>query len=202
MILDKKLQLASNFSVASGTRPFSGFSIPSNKLSVATLRDFGRGKTVYCCVTIKSSITQQNETYVRMSLVAEANATFTQEALNTLGGLVPLNAQIATRLQPILGTTGAIPCNLTTGNNFAAGKKYIFPVTTLSLWDINIFGNFEMQQAAYFIFEEFNSTALEFTPSDLISDGSIDVDIVEVADSGAGSNFCDLPFYPSTMKIS
>ena len=202
MILDKKLQLASNFSVASGTRPFSGFSIPSNKLSVATLRDFGRGKTVYCCVTIKSSITQQNETYIRMSLVAEANATFTQEALNTLGGLVPLNAQIATRLQPILGTTGAIPCNLVTGNNFAAGKKYIFPVTTLSLWDINVFGNFEMQQAAYFIFEEFNSTALELTPSDLISDGSIDVDIVEVADSGAGQNFCDLPFYPSTMKVS
>lgn len=202
MILDKKLQLASNFSVASGTRPFSGFSIPSNKLSVATLRDFGRGKTVYCCVTIKSSITQQNETYIKMSLVAEANATFTQEALNTLGGLVPLNAQIATRLQPILGTTGAIPCNLVTGNNFAAGKKYIFPVTTLSLWDINVFGNFEMQQAAYFIFEEFNSTALELTPSDLISDGSIDVDIVEVADSGAGQNFCDLPFYPSTMKVS
>jgi hypothetical protein len=205
MILDKKLQLASNLSIASGSRAFAGFAISPDKISVATLRDFGRGKTVYCCVTIKSTVTQQTEAYLRMSLIAEANTTFTMESLNALavgsGGAFLANAQTATRLQPVLGTTGAIPCNLVSGNNFAAGKKYVFPISTMSLWDINIFGNFDMNLAAYFVLEEFNATTSALAPSSLITNGAIDVDIVEVADSGAGQGFCDLPFYPTSIKV-
>jgi hypothetical protein len=52
------------------------------------------------------------------------------------------------------------------------------------------------------MFEEFDATDPTLAPASNITSGSVDVDIVTLAEAGAGPGFNDQMCYPSTMKIS
>jgi len=202
MILDKKLQLASDMSIGAAGRDFTGVKTSLDKLNPATLRDFGRGEQVYACVTVKSDFTVAVDRYVGLSLCAEHLATTATIAL-AAAGLGAATGLLYHRLQPKVAFSGYIPGNLTSNQkNFVAGKRFIFPVNTFTHYSDYGASKYTCESDIYFLFEEFDSTAPGMTPTNSITNGTIDVDIVTLAQSGAGPGFNDQVCYPSTMKIS
>lgn len=206
MILDKKLQLASNMSIGVAARDFDGCKTSTDKISVSALRNFGLGEPVFLCVTVKQDFTVSATSYIGMSLCAEH---ISDIATITLGGIaVAANGFTFHRLQPKLAFSGFVPGNFDSNTkNFVAGKKYILPISGLTAKYNNYpvlvagyGGNYNSDRDVYFVFEEVNGADL--SPASSVTNGTIDVDIVTLAEAGAGPGFNDQMCYPSTMKIS
>ena len=207
MILDKKLQLASNMSIGTVGRDFAGCKTSTDVISAAALRDFGRGETVYMCVTVKSDFTINATSYIGMSLCAEHVITIPTIAIaGTPPGGNAVTGLLFHRLQPKLAFSGFIPGNFDSATkNFVAGKKYIFPVagtsakyagyTTL----FGLGGTYDSNSNVYFVFEEVSGADL--SPASNITSGSIDVDIVTITERGAGPGFNDQLCYPTSIKV-
>lgn len=207
MILDKKLQLASNMSIGTVGRDFAGCKTSTDVISAAALRDFGRGETVYMCVTVKSNFTINATSYIGMSLCASHLADPAGLQLISVG-VNPQTALLYHRLQPKLAFSGYIPGNTTGLTNFIAGKKFVFPVTgmTSKYKDYaslapGLGGDYLANKDVYFLFEEVDGTNTSIVAASNITSGSIDVDIVTIAESGAGPGFNDQVCYPTSIKV-
>lgn len=213
MILDSKLKLASNLSVASAGRVMTGIVTSPDKISIEKLRNLGSGEQLYCCVTVKSDFSDST-TYVKFSLLAEVQETserLNQLAVGTYPSIptpFPDNARLYTKLQPCFGSTGLIIGNASgQSKNFVAGRKYLIPIlpftkmTVFSAFTV-AYAQYEATSNLYFCMQEIDGSAANTPEVNSISSGTIDVEIVTIADFGAGSGFNDQYFYPSTMKIS
>lgn len=208
MILDKKLQLASNMSIGVSGRDFTGCKTSTDKININALRDFGRGEQAYVCVTVKSDFTITAASWFGLSLCAEHLASIS--TITTVGNSNAATGLLYHRIQPRLAFSGYIPGNITnipgniinTENNAVAGKKFVMPISPLTHYSTSIAGKYIASGNVYFMFEEFDSTDPTLNPSDNITSGSIDVDIVTLAESGAGPGFNDQVYFISNMKVS
>lgn len=202
MILDKKLQLASNMSIGTAARDFDGCKTSTDKLNINTLRDFGRGEQLYLCVTVKTDFTVNAAYSFGLSLCAEH---ITDVAtITTLGQFNAATGLLYHRLQPRLAFSGYIPGNFD-GNakNAVAGKRFVIPISSLTHYSTYaIVGKYFASGNVYFMFEEFDPADPTLSPVNNITSGSVDVDIVTLAEAGAGPGFNDQMCYPSTMKVS
>lgn len=204
MILDSKLKLASNMDIGAGARDFTGCKTSTDKLSATYLRDIGRGEQVYVCVTVKSDFTVAADRYIGMSLCAEHLAT-TETIAVAAGVLGSAVGMLYHRLQPKVASVGYLPNNLTSSEkNFVAGKKFIFPVNCFTHFSdyAGAVGKYKSEAKLYFLFEEVDSADNGLAPANDITSGSIDVELVLLAEAGAGPAFNDQVCYPSTMKVS
>jgi hypothetical protein len=205
MILDKKLQLASNMSIGTGARDFAGCKTSTDKISVNALRNFGLGEPVFLCVTVKQDFTVSGTSYIGMSLCAEHISDIA--TITVAGTAIPATGVLFHRLQPKLAFSGFVPGNFDSNTkNFVAGKKYIFPIAGLTAKYTNypVFvagygGTYDGNRDVYFVFEEANGADL--SPASDITSGVIDVDIVTLAEAGAGPGFNDQMCYPSSIKV-
>jgi hypothetical protein len=205
MILDKKLQLASNMSIGTAARDFTGCKTSTDKISVSALRNFGLGEPVFLCVTVKQDFTVSATSYVSMSLCAEHILDITN--ITAAGVSSAATGFVFHRLQPKLAFSGFVPGNFDSNTkNFVAGKKYIFPITGLTAKYNNypVFiagygGVYDGNRDVYFVFEEVSGADL--SPAGGITNGVIDVDIVTLAEAGAGPGFNDQMCYPSSIKV-
>lgn len=204
MILDKKLQLASDMSIGTATRDFAGCKTSTDKISANALRNFGRGEPVFMCVTVKQDFTVNATSYIGMSLCAEHIADI--PTLTIAGTSSPATGLLFHRLQPKLSFSGFAPGNFDSNTkNFVAGKKYIFPITGITakyagyttLFSLG--GTYDSNRDVYFVFEEVSGADL--SPASNITSGVIDVDIVTLAEAGAGPGFNDQMCYPSSIKV-
>jgi hypothetical protein len=110
MILDKKLQLASNMSIGTGSRDFDGCKTSTDKISINTLRDFGRGEQAYLCVTVKTDFTVSAVSSFGLSLCAEHITDI--GTITTVGTGAPATGLLYHRIQPRLAFSGYIPGNI------------------------------------------------------------------------------------------
>lgn len=202
MILDKKLQLASNMSIGTATRDFDGCKTSTDKLNINTLRDFSRGEQLYLCVTVKTDFTVNAASSFGLSLCAEHLADVA--TITTVGLSVAATGMLYHRLQPRLAFSGYIPGNLDgTVKNAVAGKRFVIPISPMTHYSTYaIGGKYFAIGNVYFMFEEFDATDPTLAPASNITSGSVDVDIVTLAEAGAGPGFNDQMCYPSTMKVS
>lgn len=206
MILDKKLQLASNMSIGASGRDFDGCKTSTDVISAAALRDFGRGESVYMCVTVKSNFTINASSYIAMSLCAEHLQTKDFIA-GTVAPLSATSALLYHRLQPKIAFSGYVPGNLTANTNFVAGKKFVFPIAGFASkykeypTILGAGGDYNADKNIYFLFEEANGASYDLPAASNITSGSIDVDIVTIAESGAGPGFNDQVCYPTSIKV-
>jgi len=193
MIFDSKLKLVDNQSI--GTQTFLGAWISSNKLSTSSLRSIGKGEQTYCSVTIKSAFTA-TAVNAAFSLISELDGV-SKESIESLGNDTD-KLLITVYQMPRAGFSGYISCAASDGN-FVAGKSYVFPINPFTAKQkassIAHSGNKNLYFATTF-FDP--ATGL---PSNAITTGSIDVDIVTMAAPGAGASFCDLEYYPTSVKI-
>jgi hypothetical protein len=204
MILDKKLQLASNMSIGTAGRDFAGCKTAPLKISSSALRDFGRGETVYMCVTVKSDFTVA-DSYVSFSLCAEHAVDLVN--ITNAGSVLPDTGLLYHRLQPSLCGSGYIPGNFSSNTkNMVAGKKFIFPINAMPAKYagypeiIPTYGGvYDSNREVYFVFEEVSG--LDLTAQNDITSGTIDVDIVNIAEVGAGPGFNDQVCYPTSIKV-
>jgi hypothetical protein len=217
MIFDKRLKLAENLDVVAG-RNIAGIK-QSDLFPVLSLGEMGRGEQLFCCVTIRETfaVPGGDPIYIKMSLREEL-FTYTGYIDSALVG-VPSFARHTHNKNPILATSGYIELapdgagtsNSSSNNNFVAGKKFTFAINPYS-GSINsttyggTFGlvkKFQGGSYAYFLFEEFTSGPIAdaFTASTALTSGKIDVDIVSIADSGAGVGFSDVHSYPTRTIV-
>jgi hypothetical protein len=207
MIFDKRLKLAENFDIVS-TRNISGVK-QSDLFPILSLGEVGRGEQLFCCVTVRESfdIPAGDPTYLKLSLKEEW-FTYTGYIDSVIQpGLGDAAARHAHNRQPILASSGYIELSAGGVNNFAAGKKFTFAINPITNNQVATVLNIGAQKYsgssyAYFLLEEFTSSviATDFTPADNISTGKIDVDIVTIAEGGAGTGFSDCRYY-STRTI-
>ena len=196
MILDKKLKLVDNQSI--GTKSFGGLWISADKLNISSLRTLGKGEQAYCCVTIRSAFNNASSN-VAFYLLSESNAS-SKEAVDVLGavpGTVAAATYITIYTQPLAGCSGYISA-LSSDGNFVAGKRFIFPINPFTANVKSIGGLNENAGNLYFAMMEIDSNGL---PAASVTSGSIDVEIVTLAEPGAGSGFCDLMYYPTSIKV-
>lgn len=215
MIFDKRLKLAENFDVTT-SRTTSGIK-QSDLFPILEMGNIGQGEQLFCCVTIRETfnVPLGNPIYIKMSL---------REELYAYTGLIDTvirptfgadAARHAHNRNQILASTGYIELapdvsgtsNNSANNNFVAGKKFTFAINpysgsvNASAFDgvaTQIVKKFQGGTYAYFLFEEFTSGILDtsFTPDDVLTSGKVDVEIVSLADSGAGAGFSDVKAYP------
>lgn len=229
MIRDQRLKLASSLNIGASARRYLGIQT-SDLLPTAKLGEFGRGEQLFCCVTVVGDFADTGaidpgETdpivippsfidgnLVRISL-KEEGPTYPISTIN----LVDLAAdQYATMLHnhnPTLGTTGWILNNTaafdllgTNCRNFRKGKQYVFPISpvthrtyfqTTTLVPREYVGGSNL----YVLFEEVGHQDENFTGTGNITSGLIDVDIVMVAEAGAGLTFNDVRHYPTRTIV-
>jgi len=193
MIFDSKLKLVDNQSI--GTQTFLGAWISSNKLSISSLRSIGKGEPTYCAVTVKSAFTDANVN-VAFSLVSEFDA-FSKENIESLPTATDKILFTVYRM-PRAGFSGYISCASSTGN-FVAGKSYVFPINPFTAKQNAVGAVHSGNKNLYFAATFFDpATGI---PSAAVTDGNIDVDIVTMATPGAGASFCDLEYYPTSVKV-
>lgn len=223
MILDKKLQLASNLDIA--TRNQTGTLI-SSLLPAGGLGDVGNGETLYGCVTVTESFAASTgNTFpslfafsIRHSLSAFPDiidSSFTDSVA----------AMYSHRLQPLIGQTHYIP---NTGDNFVAGKRFLFPLSFFSYKAQFMIGldnsapvigpvpalvpnDFVPGQEGSYIYavvEETGAglqTALAHPassyPVNQTASGRVDIDIVTISEPGAGPGFSDGYYYPVRAQV-
>jgi len=237
MILDKKLQLASNFDIGNAARTKAGTRI-SDLLPMDGLGDVGAGEQLYCCVTVRESFSAStglsSDPLPQASLFSfRIHHTYEYDPVAFEAG--PDNAvtvMYAHRMQPLLGSTGFIPNNY---GNFTAGKKFIFPISPISNRSTLIVGQNQSilgtgvivgpspipglakwdpgspQTYLYAVVEETGSDGptlvssafggagfpVSAYPVNQTVSGRVDIDIVTIADFGAGPGFSDGKHYPT-----
>lgn len=239
MILDKKLQLASNFNIGNAARTKAGTRI-SDLFPMDGLGDVGAGEQLYCCVTVRESFSASTGLDAEPALLPQASL-FSFRIHHTYdfdpvafeaGADSAVSVMYAHRMQPLLGSTSFIPNNY---GNFSAGKKFIFPISPitnrsrlitgqasslipggvtvgptpvagLAVWDP---GN--PLTYLYAVVEETGSDGATIVssgfggagfpvsayPVNQTVSGRVDIDIVTIADFGAGPNFSDAKYYPT-----
>lgn len=201
MILDNRLSLASGMSIGTASRDFAGCKTSTNMISMNSLRDFGRGGSVFLCITVKTDFTETSLSSFGLSLCAEHLSDI--GTITGVGTALPATGLLYHRLQPRLAFSGYIPGNLApTSKNAVAGKKFLLPVSPITHFSEHAFnGRFRSTGNAYFMFEEIAGADPTFAPASNIITGSIDVDIVTLAESGAGPGFNDQLCYPSGITV-
>jgi len=208
MILDTRLKLANNLDIAASSRVIAGVK-QGDLFKAIDHKEYGRGHQLFCCVTVRESFDTPAFTYVKMSLREEwfsIQSEIEGPILSTLGAAF---ARTAHDLQPVLGATGYIQLSGLGVNNFSAGKKITFaisPITNDPYLTVNGTGDVKYQGGtySYFYLEEFSRAGpfdTVFAPSSNITAGKIDVDIVAVAEGGAGANFNDVRSYPTRTIV-
>jgi len=134
MILDKKLQLASNLDIGNAARPKTGTRI-SNLLPAEGLMDLGNGEQLFCCVTVTESFAPSTGVIIAspspsfFSFRLHHTYDFFPESFEADGANDALTVMYAHRLQPTLAQTGYIPNGF---GNFEAGKKFVFPISPIT----------------------------------------------------------------------
>jgi len=221
MIRDNRLKLADNLAVTAG-RNIVGIK-QSDLFPVLSLGEFGRGEQLFCCVTVRETfnVPAGDPIFIKMSLKEEL---FTYTGLidgEVAGGpLGEPGARHCHNKQPILASSGYIELapdplgsNLAANNNFVAGKKFTFAINPYSASlnsstlgpgsALSVINRFQGGTYAYFLFEEFSSGIFDtaFTPVNVLSAGKIDVEITNIVDSGAGTNFSDVHCYPTRTTV-
>lgn len=237
MILDKKLQLASNLDIGNAARTKIGTRI-SDLFPMDGLGDVGAGEQLYCCVTVKESFS--TSTGLSAALLPQASLfsfrihhTYDFDPVAFEAGVDDeVSVMYAHRMQPLLGSTSFIPNNY---GNFSAGKKFIFPISPIttrsrlitgqanSISDGLAVGPTPVAGLAawdpgnaltylYAVVEETGSDgstiiSSEFPPAkgfpvsaypvNQTVSGRVDIDIVTIADFGAGPIFSDGKYYPT-----
>jgi len=225
MILDTRLKLADNLNVVAGRAV--ACTKQSDLFPVLSLGEMGRGEQLYLCVTIRETFqfpdgAAADSVFIKMSLREELFA-YTGLIDGFWNSVSPAHARLAHNKNPVLASSGYIELaprldgpvigNNSANNNFVAGKKFLFAInpyaakvkSTLFNGVVNAVSEFQGGTYAYFLLEEFtcvlNPPASEFTPATVLTSGKIDVDIVSLAASGAGTNFSDVHSYPTRTIV-
>lgn len=239
MILDKKLQLASNFDIGNAARTKAGTRI-SDLFPMDGLGDVGAGEQLYCCVTVRESFSAStglsSPNFQQASLFSfRIHHTYDFDPVAFEAGADDaLTVMYAHRMQPLLGSTSFIPNNY---GNFTAGKKFIFPISPISNRSRLITGQTQGLLSVcvgptpvaglaawdpgtqltylYAVVEEtgsdgptilsealpegFNGLGFPVSsyPVNQTVSGRVDIDIVTIADFGAGPGFSDGKYYPT-----
>jgi len=235
MILDKKLQLASNLDIGNAARTKTGTRI-SDLFPMDGLGDVGAGEQLYCCVTVRESFSTSTGLE---SLVAPQASLFSFRIHHTYdfdpvafesGVDNAVSVMYAHRMQPLLGSTGFIPNNY---GNLAAGKKFIFPISPISnktrlitgqlqsiigtglivgpspISGLTVWDPGNTLTYLYAVVEETGSDGptigvsglggagfpVSAYPVNQTVSGRVDIDIVTIADFGAGPGFSDGKYY-------
>lgn len=237
MILDKRLQLASNFDIGNASRIKAGTRI-SDLMPMSELGDIGNGEQLYCCVTVTQSFSAS--TGLSSSPAPQASLfsfrihhTYDFDPVAFEAGVDDaVTVMYAHRMQPLLGQTGYIPNNY---GNLTAGKKFIFPISPISHKTRMITGQTQSILGSglivgpspvpglttwepgnpltyiYAVVEETGSDGptivgagfggagfpVSSYPVNQTVSGRVNIDIVTIADSGAGPTFNDVRHYPT-----
>lgn len=226
MILDTRLKLANNLDVVAGRTV--ACTKQSDLFPVLSLGEIGRGEQLYLCVTIRETFqfpdgAGADSVFIKMSLREELFA-YTGLIDGFWNTVSPAHARLAHNKNPFLASSGyielapriAIPPvgNDSANNNFVAGKKFLFAINPYAAkikstsfdGSITALAEFQGGTYVYFLLEEFTCAIglvpeSEFTPATVITSGKIDVDIVSLAASGAGTNFSDVHNYPTRTIV-
>jgi hypothetical protein len=237
MILDKKLQLASNLNIGNAARTKAGTRI-SDLLPMDGLGSIGNGEQLYCCVTV----TQSFSASTGLSSSPSPQASLFSFRLHHTYDFDPVafeagvdnavSVMYAHRMQPLLGQTGFIPNNY---GNLNAGKKFIFPISPISHKTRLITGQpqsiigtgiivgpspvpglatWDPGNPLTYLYAVVEETATDGPtivssglgglgfpasayPVNQTVSGRVDIDIVTIADAGAGPTFNDVRHYPT-----
>lgn len=220
MIRDNRLKLADNLAVTAG-RNIVGIK-QSDLFPVLSLGEFGRGEQLFCCVTVRETfnVPAGDSIFIKMSLKEEL-FTYTGliDSLVAASSITDEFARFMHNKQPILASSGYIELapnaaggNDASNNNFVAGKKFTFAInpysfavnaTTFGPGGSSVVKGFQGGTYAYFLLEEFSSGPFDvnFTSVNTLTAGKIDVEITNIVDGGAGTNFSDVHCYPTRTIV-
>lgn len=234
MIRDQRLRLASNLSIGTASRQWTGIQ-NSDILPGPNLREFGRGEQLFCCVTVTQTFSDHGSVNLAAPLDGLAGTglvqfSIKQESSYTLAGINALitgldgSAYALHKKNPTLGTSGWILGNVNysnsgfnvTNRNFVVGKKFCFPISPVThnsklersysgvlAPDLtnNFLGDYTTLGGVYLLCEEVNCSDQTFAATNITTTGNIDVDIVMVAEAGAGPTFNDVRHYPTRTIV-
>lgn len=195
MILDKKLKLVNNQDI--GAKSFYSSFVSPDKFSISKLGSIGKGEQVYCCVTIRTEFTVTGGSTSLFAFYLLSEGYFTKESADT-GSDIQKYVNTFT-IQPTAGYSGYI--SAFDASNCAAGKKYIFPVNPFTVLQKTLSTTHKSDGHLYFAFDEVSSSDGLPVAEATITAGNIDVELVTLAEPGAGSGFCDLMYYPTSIKV-